>query len=77
MIELPEPLDKRPEAGFEVNVARERARELGGAVVRGREVLEDVEEEAVLVVEGDGGVDYALMEVAELLVCGWWVDLAP
>jgi hypothetical protein len=43
----------------------------------GREVFEDVEEEAVLVVEGDGGVDYAFVEVAELLVCGWRVDLAP
>jgi hypothetical protein len=46
-------------------------------MVRGRKVLEQIEEKRVFIVEGDGRCDDALVELEELLWRVRWVNSTP
>lgn len=72
MVERPEAVDEGPEAWGEVDGVREATGEFGGSVLEGREVFEEVVQQAVFVVEGCCGRYDAVVEVVQGLAgCGW------
>lgn len=60
-----------------MDIAAECSRELVVFMVLWRQVFEEVEDQAVLVVQCGFRGDDALVEVAELLWCFWGVSFAP
>jgi hypothetical protein len=73
MIQLPDSFYERPEALIEVYVGSKLGADFGTGLRGGRQVFEEIEEEAVFVVEGYGRVDDALVEVAEGCFAFWRV----
>lgn len=77
VVQRPQAFDEGPEALLEMHGAREGRGEFPrGAVVRGGEVFEEVEEEAVFVVERGWGAEDGGVEGVEGGVVLWWVGSA-
>ena len=77
VVEVPDALDEGPEALLQVHVPGKLSGYLGRGVMRRREVFEQVENQAVLVVERDLRVHDALVQVPEAGVAFGRIHSAP